>query len=595
MTIIDRFHNCANDGLDLVVRFWRASFLLDYGVSAYTIRSRRFGRWFPVNGTRSYALAIDDRAPRQPEVSWNSVQMTQSLRTLSFAILVGVSYYFGTRIGFFLTPSQRSISVFWPPNAILFAALLLAPTQIWWALLLAVLPVHMFAQMQAGVPAWTALGWFLSNTGEALIGVICINRFVTGKRLFDSVRGVLAFLSFGVILAPLVTSFLDAAVVVGTGWGRGYWAVGATRFFTNTLAELTIVPLIVSSAVNGSRWIREATPIRYLEAAVLVGGIVTVSILVFGSAPPMVGNIPALMYAPLPLLLWAVVRFGSGGLSICLLGMALISIWNAMQGRGPFTAASMVGNILSLQVLLCTVTVPLLFLAAVMVERRRTEESLRDTAGRLIDAQEEEHKRIAREIHDDYNQRLAVLANDLDELAEHVGESPRATSERLHQLWNGVSEIAADLHTLSHSLHPSTLENLGLVAGMKAFCDEFSGQQQMKIHFASENVPRAIPTDVALCLFRVTQEGLRNIKRHSGTNRAEVRLERIEDKLHLSICDRGRGFDVNQRSPRSGIGIRSMEERLRFLGGHLEVQSRPMEGTRIDAWLPFEAAGRLAS
>jgi signal transduction histidine kinase len=518
----------------------------------------------------------------------NSLRVRQSLRTLSFAILVGVSYYFGTRIGFFLTPSQRPTSAFWPPNAILFAALLLAPTQIWWAFLLAVLPAHLFAQMQAGVPAWTALGWFLSNTGEALVGVLCINRFGTGKRLFDSVRGVLAFLSFGVILAPLVTSFLDAAVVVGTGWGKGYWGVGATRFFTNTLAELTIVPIIVLSGVNGSRWIREATPIRYLEAGLLVGGIVSVSILVFGPIPAMVGNIPALMYAPLPLLLWAVVRFGSGGLSVCLLGMALISIWNAMQGRGPFTAASMAHNVLSLQVLLCTVTLPLLFLAAVMVERRRTEASLRDTTGRLIDAQEQERRRIAREIHDDYSQRLALLAMDLENLAEeNRGNYSVEAGQRLHQVWNGIAEIGADLHSLSHRLHSSTLDSLGLVAGVKAFCREFAEQQEIQIDFADENVPSGVPGDVALCLFRIVQEGLRNIKRHSGADKAGVRVERVGERLHLSVTDQGRGFDTQTRSAAGGIGIRSMEERLRPLGGKLEIYSRPMGGTRIDVWLPL--------
>jgi PAS domain S-box-containing protein len=230
-----------------------------------------------------------------------------------------------------------------------------------------------------------------------------------------------------------------------------------------------------------------------------------------------------------------------------------------------------------------------------ITERKQAEEALATLSGRLIDAQEEERKRIAREIHDDYNQRLAVLANDLEELAERVGDSPVAASQRLHQLWNGISEIAADLHHLSHNLHPSTLENLGLVAGVKAFCQEFADQQQMQVQFAHENVPRAIPADVALCLFRVTQEALRNIKRHSGTNRAEVRLEGLEEKLHLSIADHGRGFDVNKCSPQRGIGIRSMEERLRFMGGHLEVHSRPMEGTRIDAWVLFKAARRLAS
>jgi len=230
-----------------------------------------------------------------------------------------------------------------------------------------------------------------------------------------------------------------------------------------------------------------------------------------------------------------------------------------------------------------------------ITERKQAEEALATLSGRLIDAQEEERKRIAREIHDDYNQRLAMLANDVEQVAEHIGESPVEACQRLHRLWNGVSELAADLHQLSHSLHSSTLESLGLATGVKAFCAEFADQQQMQVRFSHENVPDAIPADLALCLFRIAQEGLRNIKRHSGANRAEVRLEWIEEKLHLSVADWGRGFDVNRRSPQSGIGIRSMEERLRFFGGHLEVHSRPMEGTRIDAWLPFKTASRLAS
>ena len=231
---------------------------------------------------------------------------------------------------------------------------------------------------------------------------------------------------------------------------------------------------------------------------------------------------------------------------------------------------------------------------AIEVTQRKTEEeALARLSGRLIDAQEEERKRIAREIHDDYNQRLAVLANDLEELAERVGDSPGAASQRLHQLWNDVSEIAADLHHLSHRLHSSTLESLGLVAGVRAFCQEFADQQQMQVHFAHENVPSGIQADLALCLFRITQEGLRNIKRHSGSSRAEVRLETVKEELHLSVVDWGRGFDSNRRSPQSGIGIRSMEERLRFMGGHLEIRSCPREGTRIDAWLPFEAASSL--
>jgi PAS domain S-box-containing protein len=230
-----------------------------------------------------------------------------------------------------------------------------------------------------------------------------------------------------------------------------------------------------------------------------------------------------------------------------------------------------------------------------VTERKMAEEALASLSGRLIDAQEEERKRIAREIHDDYNQRLAMLAMEVEELADQVGDSPVEAGPIFHQIWNQIGELGSDLHSLSHRLHSSTLENLGLVAGMKAFCEEFAEQQEIQVDFANENVPRGIPADAALCLFRVAQEGLRNIKRHSGANKAEVRLEASEKKLHLSITDQGRGFDVNQHSPRDGIGIRSMEERLRSFGGQLEISSRPMEGTRINAWLPLRVASqRLA-
>ncbi len=226
-------------------------------------------------------------------------------------------------------------------------------------------------------------------------------------------------------------------------------------------------------------------------------------------------------------------------------------------------------------------------------ERKMVEEAWAGLSGRLIDAQEEERKRIAREIHDDYTQQLAVVAIDLEGLAEEVGDFPVGTAQRFIELWSQVSELGADLHSLSHRLHSSTLESLGLVAGVKAFCEEFADQHELQVDFIHGNVPRSIPADVALCLFRITQEGLRNINRHSGAERAEVHLEVSGEDLHLSVVDRGKGFDVNKLSTRNGIGLRSMEERLRSLGGHLEINSRPTEGTRIDAWLPSRVASRV--
>lgn len=190
------------------------------------------------------SLSITSTA-RLSETNESSVPAKRILPTARAALLVGISYYVGTRIGFAWTPTGQPNSTFWPPNAVLLAALLLAPRKAWWALFLTVLPVHMFAQLETGVPVWTAVGWFITNSSEALIGAYCITRFTDSAKRLDSVRGVLIFLTFGVLFAPLATSFLDAAAVVITGWGGHYWQLGMQRFWTNALAQLTIVPTVV--------------------------------------------------------------------------------------------------------------------------------------------------------------------------------------------------------------------------------------------------------------------------------------------------------------------------------------------------------------
>jgi signal transduction histidine kinase/ABC-type uncharacterized transport system substrate-binding protein len=219
--------------------------------------------------------------------------------------------------------------------------------------------------------------------------------------------------------------------------------------------------------------------------------------------------------------------------------------------------------------------------------RKQAEEERLELSGRLIRAQEDERSRLARELHDDFNQRLAVLAIDLERTASVISDSPIEATRRMHELWNRVSEIGADLHSLSHRLHSSTLESLGLVLGVSSFCRDFTEQQGIQVDFAHKEVPRRISPEVALCIFRIVQEGLRNVKRHSGASRAEVRLEGVADTLHLSLTDEGIGFDNTNRSTRTGLGIRSMQERLRVLGGRVEIRSLPKQGTTIDVWVPL--------
>jgi signal transduction histidine kinase len=506
----------------------------------------------------------------------------QILQIMRSAVVVGVGYYLGTRVGFALTPSGQPYSVFWPPNAILLAALLLTPRRTWWALLLAVLPAHMFAQREVGVPVWTATTWYLTNTSEALIGAFCITRFSQPRKLFESVRGVFVFVLFGVLIAPFATSFLDAAGVVLTGWGRGYFPIGAERFWTNALAELTIVPIIVVAISNRASWIQKATVGRYSEAGLLGLSAVVVTVLVFGLQPVSAATTPAMFYVPLLLLIWATARFGSGGLSLCMLAVALTGVWYVMHGREPFPAATMRQNVLSLQILLCTAALPLMFLAAYMTEAQRNRESLRKMAANLIEAQEQERARIGRELHDDVNQRLAMLAVQLEELKD----DPTENRTHIEEVRKELAEISNDIQALSHELHSSKLEYLGVVAGVKSWCTEFAKRQKIEIAFNSD-VQSALQPEIGLTLFRVLQEGLHNAIKHSGLKSIEVQLLERASELHLVIVDKGLGFDVHTALHGHGLGLTSMRERARLVNGTVSIESKPMGGTTIHVRIPL--------
>ena len=224
--------------------------------------------------------------------------------------------------------------------------------------------------------------------------------------------------------------------------------------------------------------------------------------------------------------------------------------------------------------------------------RREAEEQAKhrqmELSGMLINAQEKERSRLASEIHDDFSQRLALMALELETAEETIGTAPNEAVQQVHNVLNSASELGADLHTLSHRLHSSTLERLGLVPGVRALCREFATQQGIEVDLLTDDLPDSVNPDAALCLFRIIQEGLRNLKKHSGAAKAQVRLRRVGDKLLVTVYDEGVGFDVHDLRKKVGLGVRSMEERADLLGGRFEIHSKPGKGTRIEAWVPLQ-------
>jgi PAS domain S-box-containing protein len=224
-----------------------------------------------------------------------------------------------------------------------------------------------------------------------------------------------------------------------------------------------------------------------------------------------------------------------------------------------------------------------------VTDRKRAEDSLSTLSRKLIEAQEQERARIARELHDDTNQRLALVMIEIGQLKKDL---PHATDEihsRLDELRNATSEISTDLQALSHELHSSKLEYLGMIPAMKGLCEEFGKQHKAKVEFSSYDLTRPVSPEVSLCLFRILQEALHNAAKHSRVGNFSVQLRETSTGIHLTVRDSGAGFDPEEAMKGNGLGLTSMKERLHLVKGEMSIDSQPQRGTVIHARIPFRS------
>jgi len=225
--------------------------------------------------------------------------------------------------------------------------------------------------------------------------------------------------------------------------------------------------------------------------------------------------------------------------------------------------------------------------------RRRVELALQTLSGRLLSAQEDERRRIARELHDNLSQQMALLSMEIEQAAAQSFRSPAALARSMRQLGERTAEISTEIHGMSHRLHSAKLETLGLAAAVRGHCREVLAQG-IRVEFSEVGVPESVSHDVQLCLFRVVQEGLTNVVKHSGAREANVTLIGARDALLLSVSDCGRGFEEVDAADRDGLGLASMRERVRLIGGELTISSRSGHGTMVEARVPLSPRGQSA-
>jgi len=304
-----------------------------------------------------------------------------SLRTVSFVLASTVCYYVATQIAWVLTFPDSKVSLFFPPQAVLLCILLLVPTRHWWAYVLAAASAHFLATQQADWPPMYAL------TCEAFDALKCVAAAAGIRILIKSplkaitLRDAILFVLIAVVLVPFGTAFWGASFTVSYGFGTHYWIEWRNLGVSNAVTTVVLVPAVLLGAHHlVVRRPRALSTRRVLEAALVGACTVALGIFVFDRMPAGPNTSPALLYTPIPLLIWAALRFGLGGISVSMLIITVQAIWGTMRGHGPFLAQTPTENALALQLFLLVTATPLMLLAVVIEEERRSKEALRESA-----------------------------------------------------------------------------------------------------------------------------------------------------------------------------------------------------------------------
>jgi signal transduction histidine kinase len=509
---------------------------------------------------------------------WRTGTEVYSIPTALLALLVILVSYSAARLGATMVVSSLGLSVLWPPSALLVAAMLLVPRRSWLVLIPAGLAGAAIENLQLGFTLGATGLFFLADAIQYLIIGLGLVYSFDGVPRLNSSKALAKYCFFAAFLGPLV------GALIGAGAASGSYAVNwRVWFFSEMLAFLTLTPAILSWASAGRVWISKVSFRSAVEAAALLGTLAILGYLVL-LAPWK--TLPSSLYSLVPLLLWAALRFGSLGVSTSMIVISFLSIWGAMHGHGPFTGPEPTRNVLSLQVFLIFAATPFMVLAAVVEEREQARLVERELSKRLISEQEKERSRIARELHDDFCQRLALLSMELQTASRGENHLATATRQRLEEIRRHCSEIAGDLQVLSHELHSAKLDYLGISAAIRGFCREFGEQQEVSIEFTERNVPKSVSRDSSLCLFRVTQEALHNAVKYSGANRFWVELSGAGNEVRLEVKDAGIGFNVKEANRIGGLGLVSMQERVRAVDGRFHIKSKPGAGTKIIVSVP---------
>lgn len=538
--------------------------------------------------------------PRSGEQSRFSA-LIQARNLLIGSLGIFLAYKYG------IQQNPQLMSALWLPDAALLCCLLFTPVRWWWVYVVVTLPIRFYFGTHAHLPLWQVMANLPNDLLKAAVSVYLIRRFVRGPFRLDSLYQFLVFFCVAVLASPVFSAFGGA--VVRHSAGQPFWDTWYRWFLSCALAALAVTPALVHW-VSARPAISGARPVRYVEFALLASGLLLTSYAAFGR--PADGSVfsLAVLYAPIPFLVWSAVRWGPIGASTGTAVVGILAMVSTRQGRGPFLANSPADNVVGMQLFLLFVALPMLLLSILILERKRAEESLRDTmhelalseqhlrdnfeqikvlSARLVNAYEDERKNISRELHDGVSQQLTGVLLRLTALRSRP-ELADSTLKQLDTVLPLLTQVSDGIRGLSRQLHPILVEYVGLTRALQSLCADSRSLHGLDVEFSGCELPAGFPGDSAVCLYRVAQEALRNAAYHSGSRRAKVELSSDQGYVRLRLTDWGCGFDVDRARRKGGLGLISMQERLQSVHGTLQIVSRAGGGTEITAEVPQSAA-----
>jgi len=513
-----------------------------------------------------------------------------------FAMCFSLSllYYVLAVVSMKLRFSTSGLSLLWPSNALLVATLVLTPKRSWWVYLLSVIPAHIAALS----PYHLGLSWLgyqiAFNSVQAIACAVILQRFRPAILYFETLKEVLVFLGVSVVvpgLANLVAIYpivkvSSRAALLAHNSPEGFLAVWTSCWANNSASLIVFVPVILVCVTRGRDYIRSLSWRGVGEGALLTVLLTTFTFLAYGNVQPVGDAVPTVYLIPMPFLIWAAVRFGPAGACLSITLFVCVSGWCAYLEQGPFLRSVSIDRVTVLQMAWIMISAPLLCLAAVVRERRvaveelkKAHSELKEFTPRLIAAQEQEKQRISRELHDDVGQRLALLKIGLDLVEQKIPVERNVEHAEMCSLLTQLDELAIDVHNMSHQLHSSKLQYLGLHATLKEVCQQLVDQHSVAIHLTTGQLPESLSEQVSLCFYRVAQEALMNAVKHSGTSQVDVSLDCKGQLLRMCIRDYGIGFNPSVRG--KGLGLVTMHERLKMVGGMLRFNSPAGMGTEV--------------